>query len=303
MKSQFEHHPGFLIYDSTRLFRQVFGARLQDLDLSESRWRVLGTLSRFSGISQTQLAQHLAIGRAPLGELVTRLEREGLLERRPNPNDSRAKQLFITPGANPLVSEILKRLEVFKREIFKGLTAQRLQELERILIVFYRNLLQMGEGPEAELPVDDMSFLHLLSCSSRLSRRRFDEQLKTLGFTRAQWLVLAGIQRQEGVQQNILAQSLNISKAPLGVLVDTLERNQWVERKPHPQDRRAKQLFLSATCKNQLQDLGDFFEELYQATLVGISAPDRKKLVTGLTLVRSNLQTLASAEAALHHTE
>ena len=63
-----QHHPGFLIHDTVRLFRLCFGARIQDLALSEAQWRALGTVGKFEGISQTELADYLARKDMPFRE-------------------------------------------------------------------------------------------------------------------------------------------------------------------------------------------------------------------------------------------
>ncbi|MEH6519276.1 MAG: MarR family transcriptional regulator [Halioglobus sp.] len=294
MEKNLEHHPGFLVYDITRLLRQVFGARLQDLALSESRWRLLATLSRYQGIGQTQLATHLAIGRAPLGELVDKLQVEGLVERRENPADGRAKQLFTTDKANPLITEIQRRFQAFKLELLRNLPESKQQALEATLRRVYTNLISLAPEAPPELPTGEQSLMHIISCIGRLNRRHFDTELKALGFTRAQWLVLAGIRKNEGVQQNVLAQTLSMRKAPLGVLIDNLEANGWVERKPHPQDRRANQLFLSVASKGQMATLSASFDELHHSTLKNISIADKQSLVSSLALIRGNLLALAS---------
>ncbi|MEH6570960.1 MAG: MarR family transcriptional regulator [Halioglobus sp.] len=293
MPSRFEDHSVFLIYDITRLFRQVFGARLQDLELSESRWRVLGALSIFPAIGQTALAKHLAMGRAPLGEQVDKLQGEGLVERRPDPHDGRAKCLYITAKAEPLIGEIRDRSLALKADYLKGLGPDQLSELQQTLQRLYANLARLEPATTAKLAASELSFMHLVTCISRLNGRHFDQRLKALGFTRTQWLVLAGINASEGVQQNVLAQNLSMRKAPLGVLVDNLEQGRWVERRPHPQDRRAKQLFLSSRCTRQLESLSESFEALHLSTLQGILEHHQENLHAGLTQVRDNLKRLA----------
>ena len=297
MPSRFENHSVFLIYDITRLFRGVFAARLQDLELSESRWRVLAALSIFPGVGQTALASHLAMGRAPLGEQIDKLQREGLVERRPDPHDGRAKCLYITAKAEPLIAEIQRRSQHLKEAYLQGLEPDQLLVLQETLQRLYENLAKLEPVATAELHVTDQSFMHLVSCISRLNGRHFDQRLKALGFTRTQWLVLAGINANEGVQQNVLAQNLSMRKAPLGVLVDNLEQGCWVERRPHPQDRRAKQLFLSARCTQQLESLSESFEALHLTTLQGILEHQQKDLHAGLTQVRDNLKRLTLVSA------
>ena len=236
-------HSGFLLYDIARLFRQVFGHRLRDLDLSESRWRVLAILSRFEGISQTQLALFLVMGRAPLGELLVKLELDGLLERRAHPNDGRVKQLYISHDAAPVIATIRARFGLLQEQFLGDISAAHLQLMEQVLKRMYSNFERLDPKAIPDLPIEEHTLMHLIGRISRLNRRHFDEELKVLGFTRAQWLVLARIKEREGIQQNLLAEALSMSKAPLGVLIDNLEVKGWVQREAKPRDRRAKQLF------------------------------------------------------------
>jgi MarR family transcriptional regulator for hemolysin len=295
MKQRLKQHPGFLIYDITRLFRQVFGVRLQDLNLSESRWRVLATVSGFPGISQTQLANHLAIGRAPLGELVDKLELEGLLTRRVDTADGRIKNVFVSPVAEPLIQEIMSRSLLLRDEFLVGIGSPLLLDLETVLKEMHGNIVRQHEDITAELPTEALSFMHLVSCISRLNRRLFDKQLKQIGFTRTQWLVLAAIGDAEGLSQTALAQTLSMARAPLGVLIDDLEHGERVERQADPNDRRAKRLFLTRQCKKEFAALSASFDELHNQSLERISLQRRNKLQRGLLQVRDNLKALAGS--------
>ena len=91
MYIEFEQQLGFLLHDTSRLIRKCLAARLVDLNISEARWRVLGTIGRFPGIGQTQIADLLAMTKASLGSLVDKLEQEQLIERKAHPTDRRPK--------------------------------------------------------------------------------------------------------------------------------------------------------------------------------------------------------------------
>src|ERR1700751_1352951 len=94
-------------------------------------------------------------------------------------------------------------------------------------------------------PELDRSFGFLVSDVSRLLRKRFDQRARTLGLTRAQWQVLAYLARYEGINQTGLADILEIEPITLARLIDRMEEAGWVERRAHPSDRRARQLYLT----------------------------------------------------------
>lgn len=82
---------------------------------------------------------------------------------------------------------------------------------------------------------------------ARLRRTVVDKALKPLGVTRSQWWVLANLSRysDEGMMQTELANAMDIGKVALGGMLDRLEVNGYIERRPDPADRRAKRLTLT----------------------------------------------------------
>src|ERR1700730_4739488 len=80
---------------------------------------------------------------------------------------------------------------------------------------------------------------------SRMRRTAYDQLMRPLGVTRAQWWVLAHLSRRDGMMQTELADSLDVGKASLGTLIDRLEAGGFVERREDPTDRRAKRLYMA----------------------------------------------------------
>jgi len=79
----------------------------------------------------------------------------------------------------------------------------------------------------------------LLIDTGRLLRKRFEQNVRGTGLTRAQWQVLKEIYVQEGLNQGALAELLEVEPITVGRLVDRLEQAGLIERRPHPTDRRA----------------------------------------------------------------
>jgi len=82
---------------------------------------------------------------------------------------------------------------------------------------------------------------------SRMRRTLFDQSVKPLGITRAQWWALANLSRHEteGMIQSDLARLLEVGKVTVGGLIDRLEGSGHVERRPDPIDRRIKRIFIT----------------------------------------------------------
>ena len=107
---------GFLLNDAARLMRKDFERRTRSLGLTRAQWQALFHLARNEGCNQATLADLLEVEPITLARLVDRLEAGGLVERRPDPSDRRARLLFLGERAHPLLEE-LRALGAETREI------------------------------------------------------------------------------------------------------------------------------------------------------------------------------------------
>ena len=87
--------------------------------------------------------------------------------------------------------------------------------------------------------------LFQLSDVARTMRTYIDQRARRHGMTRAQWGALLRLERQEGMTQAEMAESLEIQPISLVRLIDRLCLHGLVERRPHPRDRRANRLYLT----------------------------------------------------------
>ena len=77
-------------------------------------------LERREGLKQSDLAEDLDIQPITLTRLVDRLCDNGLIERRADPNDRRAKRLHLTPAARPLLDRIETQVEELAGTVLAG---------------------------------------------------------------------------------------------------------------------------------------------------------------------------------------
>lgn len=97
---------GFLLSDTARLLRKRFDERARQHGATRAQWKALLGISRNEGINQGTLADLLEVEPITLCRLVDRMEEGGLVERRRDPNDRRAWQLFLTDKAGPVLEEL-----------------------------------------------------------------------------------------------------------------------------------------------------------------------------------------------------
>ena len=103
----------FTISDVGRLLRTHADQKARRFGMTRAQWQVLSRLERSEGLKQAELAEMLDLQPITLTRLVDRLCANGLVERRADPDDRRAKRLFLTEEARPLMD----RLAVFGEEI------------------------------------------------------------------------------------------------------------------------------------------------------------------------------------------
>jgi len=129
----------------------------------------------------------------------------------------------------------------------------------------------------------------LISDVFRLLHRRFDEKSKGTGLTRAQWQLLARLSTNEGINQAGMADMMDMEPMSVCRLVDRMEENGWVLRKPDPADRRARRLYLTPKARPALETMKPVVTEVMDKAMDGLSPAERKQLFAALTVVRGNL--------------
>ncbi|MGH7062339.1 MAG: MarR family winged helix-turn-helix transcriptional regulator [Stellaceae bacterium] len=97
---------GFLVNDVARLFGRRFDHNGRRLGLTRAQCRTLGSLARTEGINQAGLADLLEIRPMTLVRQIDRMEEAGWIERRPDPADRRARRLYLTGKARPILGRI-----------------------------------------------------------------------------------------------------------------------------------------------------------------------------------------------------
>jgi len=148
---------GFLVHDVSRLRRSVVDRALKPLGVTRSQWWVLAFLSRADGMSQVSLAEELDLGKVALGGLIARLEKTGLVVRRPDKEDRRVKRVFLTKRSQSLVDEIRANVSATEKEILERIDEADLRATVRALRGMKENLLvklaqngEAGDDPDAE---------------------------------------------------------------------------------------------------------------------------------------------------------
>lgn len=139
------------------------------------------------------------------------------------------------------------------------------------------------------IPKLDRHLGFLLHDVARLLRKRVEQRMRALGLTRAQWSVLAHIARHEGIKQNALAAILEVEPITLARILDRLQKAGFIERRPHPEDRRAWLPHLTAKAGPVLEQLFAFGAATREDAMAGFAPEEREHLLDLLLRMKSNL--------------
>ncbi|WP_309662671.1 MarR family transcriptional regulator [Sphingomonas sp.] len=120
-------------------------------------------------------------------------------------------------------------------------------------------------------------------------RRAFDRRAVSLGVTRAQWRVLAKLNRTPGLRQVDLAEHLDMEAITLCRIVDRLAEAGLVERQADPLDRRAWKLMLTTKSRPLVKKLGALADDLAEEAFTGMAADKRDAMRTALGQIRDNV--------------
>ena len=140
---------GFLIHDVSRLRRSAFDRCLKPLKVTRSQWWVLAYLSREDGMTQSQLAIELDLGKVAVGGLIDRLEKAGLVRRDADAADRRVNRVFLEPKSKQLIAKMRKVSHRTNGQILDGLADERLESTALTLDAMKRNLLSYLQDSEA----------------------------------------------------------------------------------------------------------------------------------------------------------
>ena len=132
---------GFLIHDVSRLRRSAFDRCLKPLNVTRSQWWVLAYLSRQDGMTQSQLAEELDLGKVAIGGLIDRLEKSDMVRREPDASDRRVNRVYLQPQSKQLVNKLRKINHQFNEVILKGIAENQLEATTKTLVSIKRNLL------------------------------------------------------------------------------------------------------------------------------------------------------------------
>ena len=132
----------FTLNDVARMLRTYADQKAAQFGITRAQWVVLVRLDRSEGLKQSELADILDLQPISLTRLLDKLCECGLIERRADPVDRRAKRLFLTPAARPLLEKLGNLGEDLMATALAGVVADSVERMIGELGIVKENLRQ-----------------------------------------------------------------------------------------------------------------------------------------------------------------
>lgn len=129
------------LHGTARAWRQTVDRRLKSLGLSQASWLTIAVAAKaHSPLSQSELADQLAVEGATMVAMIDRLAKAGFLVREPSTTDRRVKHIIVTAAGYRLYDKVKAEAAAVRRELLAHLdsgsihaTALILESLQRML--------------------------------------------------------------------------------------------------------------------------------------------------------------------------
>lgn len=155
-----------------------------------------------------------------------------------------------------------------------------------------------------ELPIDSPERRRLPLLLRRAwygLNKAFRRRISHAGATPDQFTVLRTLSESNpaGLTQSELTRSMSSDPNTVASLLERMEKNGWLERKPHETDRRANRILLKSKGKRKYNQLRDIAAELQLEILDVLPEKDREKFLEQMAEIAEAGRTAAEDAARM----
>ena len=141
-------HVAYWMNRASRLMLRLHDGRLKAHGLSMGQMPVLDALMDGGSRSQKEIAAHAGVKQPTMAELLARMERDGVVERTPDPEDGRGSRISLTAWAKKRLAPARATLVAGAEQAVAGFGAAEIATLRGLLERVVANL-EAAEAAEA----------------------------------------------------------------------------------------------------------------------------------------------------------
>lgn len=132
--------PMRLIGQVYRSFARLVDTPLRQLGFAYGQLPVLVTLKKAGALSQAELARTAQVEQSSMAQLLSRMERDGLVKRVPDPADGRSRLISLTPHATKQMPNGKRVMDEVCETALSGFTSEERTQLLALLLRIDANL-------------------------------------------------------------------------------------------------------------------------------------------------------------------
>lgn len=121
---------------------------------------------------------------------------------------------------------------------------------------------------------------YLINHAARLCAIELRQQIAPLGLAPAQFMTLLELWREDGLTQRTLTDRLAVEQATMANTIARMERDGLIERRPHPQDQRARLIYMTERARTLEAPATEAANEINKKTLSVLSADEREVFIS-----------------------
>src|SRR6202521_4579840 len=115
------------LHNTSRAWRQALDRRLKYLGVSQAGWMTIAVAAKARGpLSQSELADRLAVEGATMGAMVDRLVKAGLVLREASTTGRRGKRVRLPPAGNLMYDKGRAEAAAFRKELLANMDPKKL---------------------------------------------------------------------------------------------------------------------------------------------------------------------------------
>jgi DNA-binding MarR family transcriptional regulator len=119
---------------------------------------------------------------------------------------------------------------------------------------------------------------YLISRLGLFASKRFGERLESMGLTTRMWGALNVIINEQPITQQQLGRAIGMDPSSMVSAIDALQSHGFVERRPHPTDRRAHALYVTDQGREALRQGRELARQAQDELLAPLDADERQQL-------------------------
>jgi MarR family transcriptional regulator for hemolysin len=132
--SELEERFSGALHNTSRAWRQALDRRLKYLGVSQASWMTIAVAAKASlPLSQSELADRLAVEGATMVAMIDRLVKSGLVNREPSTLDRRVKRIVLTEAGALLYDKVRTEAAAFREELLANLDRKKLLTATELL--------------------------------------------------------------------------------------------------------------------------------------------------------------------------